>query len=814
MTKICLCFGGPSDERNISAGSIKPWVTWLHADGSIELVVVFFDRKAEAWVLPEAYYYTNTCEDFEGRLPGDSHLDEGALDALLREQDIVVPLIHGRHGEDGQLQQRLEDLGVAYVFSEPAALALTFDKRATYERLVQAGFHAPPFFQFDARQWQKEPRVLFERALAWEAREGELLCAVKPNRGGSSLGVSLVTSDFERFASAVELALLQDDQVLVEAPLKGIEFSVVVLETEAGPVALAPTEVETSEEFYDTRSKYLHGSGARLHTPMRDASAFHELREIALKAWRATGLRDMARIDGFLDQDGRVTVTDINGISGMGFSSFGFLQTALAGIGHAQLIQLLLSRAARRAGVLLAPRRAAARGERVHVLFGGPTSERQVSRQSGIFVGLALQALGYDVHFVFMDQACRFTTVGLFYALHHDVEEIASLVGSPNRRARIEAVGASLARQLKLGMSDSSLDAIEDNLIMGDTVDLPSAVDEADFVFLALHGGPGEDGTIQAALEALGKPYNGCGPTASRLCSDKVRAVTTIAALELAGVRTPNQREVSASELLEWIQQGQWKERLARLQVQLGSRQVVMKPACDGCSTGVKLLSDAGELEGYVRAIVSMRTHLAEHELSPGSRPLQLPEPPPSRWVIEEALVDEDGPQLPDGDWNAHNLRDWWNAKRFVEVTSAVCDVPGRGLSAATPSLTVARAAELSLEEKFQQGVGTNLELDAFLDPQLVADLRERTVRLADGLGIRGYARLDCFYDLQEDALYLLEANTLCALTEATVFYTQMLSSFQAPPPQALDWIVRAGLQPAELHPGGQKMAAPPCQSS
>lgn len=793
MSKICLCFGGPSDERNISAGSIKPWVTWLQATAGLELTVLFFDRATRPWRLPEAYYFTNTCEDFEASLAPDDSLDQGGLDELLREQDVVVPLIHGSFGEDGELQSRLESLGVPYVFSAPQALALTFDKQATYGCLREEGFDVPEHFAIDRDSWRDDPHSCFQRARQFETSQPGLACAVKPNRGGSSIGVSLVADDETAFTEAVELAFVQDDLVLVEAPLAGVEYSVVVLETADGAIALAPTEVELTSELYDTRSKYLHGSGARLHTPLRDISLESELREAVLRAWRATGLRDMARIDAFRTPDGRLIVTDINGISGMGFSSFGFLQTSLAGLGHGELIAHLLDRAAARAERSLPPIGVMQRSaERVHVLFGGPTSERQVSRQSGIFVGLALMARGFDVRFHFMDQACQFTEVGLFYALHHDVEEISELVAAPERRTQIDEVGRRIARQLQASSKD---DGQAGNRFVGPTTDLPQAVAQADFVFLALHGGPGEDGRMQAALEVLGKAYNGCGAISSQLCSDKVAALACLRAASLDGVGVPRQQEVTLTELSSWFREPAWSERFEELQEALGSRRVVLKPASDGCSTGVKLLSGPGELKAFVHAILSMRRELAPDELAPGSRSLQLPVPPPDRWVFEQALVDDDGPELPEGDWNANNLRAWWDGTRYVEITCALCEVPGRGLVAATPSLTVARAAELSLEEKFQQGVGSNLELDAFLGEETLSSLRDRIARVAQSLGIEGYARLDCFYDRQEGQLLLLEANTLCALTEATVFYTQMHSSFGASPPEALEWILRAGMR-------------------
>jgi D-alanine-D-alanine ligase len=797
--KVALCFGGPSDERNISAGSLKPWVTWLGADPRVELSTVFFDRARGAWRLPEVYAYTNTCEDFESQLGPESRLDDSALDELLRAQEVVVPLIHGALGEDGELQRRLESLGVPYVFSGPEALERSFDKRATYEALAAAGLPFPAHLAFDRTAWERDPRGLWSAAQDLAAScEGPVI-AVKPRRGGSSLGVSLVARDPEAFEVAVELALEQDEDVLVETLLEGTEISVIVLETESGPVALPPTEIEKGQRLYDTRSKYLHGAGARLHTPLRDLDALEALRTSALAAWRALGLRDMARIDAFLAPDGRVTVTDVNGISGMGFSSFAFLQTALVGVGHAELVHGLLERAARRGGHSALPREGATEGgRRIHVLLGGPTSERQVSRQSGIFVGLALLARGHDVRFVFMDRGGRFTEIGLFLALHHDVEEIEEAIASPARRAEALSVGAAIEAELAGSEFDRRPPGSRDPRLVGPTVELGEAVRGADFVFLALHGGPGEDGTVQAALERLGCPYNGCGPRASRLCADKEHAARHLALQLPEGVGVPRQRVVTTAELFERARSGTLADLHEEARTELGGGRLVLKPAADGCSTGVKLLSGPRDLEVMAEAILTLRPRLPAGAFGEASRPLELPSPPPARWLLEEALHDPGAAPLPPGDWNARNLEEWVRGRRYLELTCALVErEPGR-LEAAVPSLTVARSEELSLEEKFQQGVGTNLELDAILGAEEVASLRARVEAIAARLGLEGYARLDLFLDQPDGCLYFLEANTLCALTEATVFYSQMLKSFGLAPPEALEHLVRAGLVRAQ----------------
>jgi D-alanine-D-alanine ligase-like ATP-grasp enzyme len=119
--------------------------------------------------------------------------------------------------------------------------------------------------------------------------------------------------------------------------------------------------------------------------------------------------------------------------------------------------------------------------------------------------------------------------------------------------------------------------------------------------------------------------------------------------------------------------------------------------------------------------------------------------------------------------------------------------------------VTVAAAAELSLEEKFQQGTGTNLELASFLDAAAVESVRACVGAVAEALGVEGYARIDGFWDRATAELVVLEANTLCGLTEATVLYTQMLGAAGLAPAELLERLVDLGLRRR-----GPRRAAPP----
>jgi hypothetical protein len=223
----------------------------------------------------------------------------------------------------------------------------------------------------------------------------------------------------------------------------------------------------------------------------------------------------------------------------------------------------------------------------------------------------------------------------------------------------------------------------------------------------------------------------------------------------------------------------------------------------------VKILRRPEVMERFFGAVVAEFPEFVSDEaradLRGGTLSIAMPVPAPKRWLVERAFVDAVGVELPPGDLNLETLRPWFAAKRYVELTAAVLDRPGRGLVAAVPSVTVA-ADELTLQQKFQQGVGTNLALDHFVPTAAVESVRSRLERIARAFGIEGYARLDAFWDRDDDIVYLLEINTLCGLTEATVFYSQWLADVDSLPPWAvLDRIVEAGLERSARAHGAER---------
>ena len=244
---------------------------------------------------------------------------------------------------------------------------------------------------------------------------------------------------------------------------------------------------------------------------------------------------------------------------------------------------------------------------RIHVVLGGPTSERQVSRQSGCFVGLSLLASGSDVRFFLMDLQSRYTEIGLFYVLHHDVEEIQALVGDPVRRADDRGGRGRRAGRLRHGGGGRP----ERPCGSGTPFAWRTWPADADFVFLALHGGPGEDGRSAAGPRpardaATTAPGRVRSAVAGDKCGHRGPGAGPRACPESR--RRPSARSTSSSWGPGWTR---WPARVPRrpatprCATSCRARALVCKPATDGCSTGVKLLRRPEVMERFFAAIVA-----------------------------------------------------------------------------------------------------------------------------------------------------------------------------------------------------------------
>jgi D-alanine-D-alanine ligase len=221
---------------------------------------------------------------------------------------VVLPLLHGPHGEDGTVQGLLELAGVPYVGSGVLASALCMDKVKAKEVLSTHGLPQVG--------WVAVRDTGIEGAAAAVTGAGlPYPLFVKPANLGSSVGVSKVHGPDELDA-AVALAADYDEWIVIEEGIDGREIEVAVLGN-AQPRASVPGEIVSSHEFYDYDDKYVDGTCQLLVPAPLDPPDSARARELALAAYRALRCDGMARVDFFLEEAGRgFLVNEVNTIPG------------------------------------------------------------------------------------------------------------------------------------------------------------------------------------------------------------------------------------------------------------------------------------------------------------------------------------------------------------------------------------------------------------------------------------------------------------------------------------------------------------------
>jgi len=270
-----------------------------------------------------------------------SELDaDDQLVELLRAGgfDAAFLALHGRFGEDGTVAALLELLGLPYTGSGIDASRLAFDKLATKSVLRRAGLPVPaaiPLAEGALRELGMG--ALLDRAV----EQLGLPLVVKPNRGGSALGVRLVERS-DQLPAALMTAFGYDDTVLLERRVTGTELALAVVD---GHSLLPAVEIRPKAGWYDFAARYTHGAADfRAPAPLDPALTEHCM-ETARTAHLALGCRDLSRVDAILDQDGTCWVLEVNTGPGLTSTSLVPMAADAAGIGFADLAVHLTNRA-------------------------------------------------------------------------------------------------------------------------------------------------------------------------------------------------------------------------------------------------------------------------------------------------------------------------------------------------------------------------------------------------------------------------------------------------------------------------------------
>lgn len=274
------------------------------------------------------------------------HDVDAALLARLRDHrpDCIVPLLHGAAGEDGALRDVLESLTIPYVGSTAAASRLAFDKPITKELVEQAGLRTPACVAMPQSTFRELGAAAVLDAVV--ERLG-LPLVVKPTKGGSSLGTSIVHAAVDLPAAMVG-AFAYGDVVLMERYVAGTEVAIGVFERADDLLALSAVEIVPPGELYDYAARYTAGT-TEFFCPARLSEEDAERAQaVALNAHLLLGLRDWSRTDIIVDEDGQPWFLEINAAPGMTETSL-FPQALMAaevGLGSltAELVEAAVAR--------------------------------------------------------------------------------------------------------------------------------------------------------------------------------------------------------------------------------------------------------------------------------------------------------------------------------------------------------------------------------------------------------------------------------------------------------------------------------------
>ena len=304
---VAMLFGGQSAEHDVSIQSAENVYRALKTAG-YEIILIGIDKQG-SWRLAPDVRTPELAWPRVAILPGGG----GEIVALDGEQsafkaNVVFPVLHGPHGEDGSLQGLLKLANVAFVGPGVLASALCMDKEFSKHLLNAAGIPTVKALSFD-----RDGATSYSHAV----RELGSPLFVKPANMGSSLGVSKV-HDEAAYQAALNCAFEYDTKVVVESFADGQEIECAVLSADELKASLPGEIVPTSNDgFYSYEAKYIDDKGAKLLFPASlSAEVTRKVQDMSLAASRALGCEGMVRVDFFLKANGELLVNELNTIPG------------------------------------------------------------------------------------------------------------------------------------------------------------------------------------------------------------------------------------------------------------------------------------------------------------------------------------------------------------------------------------------------------------------------------------------------------------------------------------------------------------------
>ncbi len=698
MIRVGVFMGGPSLEKEVSFNSGRTICDHLDRESYIP-IPIFISQERKLFILPWQFLYRGKINDFEDRLQAEAtaiHWHE--LSTII---DFAYLALHGFLGEDGAIQGMLTVMNIPFSGSSILTNALCINKEFILSILALHNLCTPSEIII------KKEDTNFDEAFIFLQKYKKII--IKPQLEGSSLGITMVEKAQDvlhsiYFARCINPEFAQD--VIIQEYINGKEFSIIALEENNEWIVFQPTEIIHNTDLFSYNQKYLPGSISK-YTPGRFASSMIlEIQNIIRSIIAIVKPNDIIRIDGIIDNiNNNIYIIDLNTFPGTAPSSFLFLQSALHGLSPVAVINIIIKNALHRYQKKIAFREKkisiiSERKIRIAVLLGGNSNEKEISLESGRNVYYKLSPYYFESCAIFVSSTERYFILNLDQIVKDTTFEI-----------------------------EQSLQACQEIVFENFSVTF-------DFIFIALHGGVGENGILQKKLESIKMPFNGSRSKASHICMHKSLALDILDSAQLHTTdrmliqknnRNIQEEHIFFMRLLDWY------------------KKVIVKPNDDGCSALVFFVTTIADIEAAITAMFNANKKTC---------------------LIEGCI-------------------------QGIELTVGVIGNQDNILVLPITQ-TIKTEDILSLEEKFLPGAGQNITPAPF-DSIITQHIKQQIKNAYVALECDGYARIDCFWDFYQEKLILLECNTLPALTPATCLFHQA-AEINIHPSDFINYLVYLGM--------------------
>lgn len=318
MIKIGVVFGGKSSEHSISIMSGCSIAKNLNKL-KYEVVPIYIDREGNWYEVLDDIY--NMPSYKLGEEPINLKTIENVI-KFMQELDCAFPVLRGKGGDDGSIQGLLNFTKIPYVGCGILSSSVAMDKLYMKTILAKAEVMQTKYFcikntangivSIDNKFNEKE--VSMDELLELVYDKLKYPVFVKPANSGASIGVNKATTSSE-LRKSIESAFFYDDKIILEKEIKGREIEIALLGND-NVITSYPGEVDIKDEFYNYNSKY-QNPATKTMVPLNilGTNLEDELREIAIKVFKAIGAKDLARVDFFVEE--RTNVVYVNEINTM-----------------------------------------------------------------------------------------------------------------------------------------------------------------------------------------------------------------------------------------------------------------------------------------------------------------------------------------------------------------------------------------------------------------------------------------------------------------------------------------------------------------